>query len=187
MSSLSPQKVAVLDIPSFATHQLALLDRELQAEAAETKLLTSHFPPSVLARAGLAVSNLCVSSQRTGFGGKTVLELGLDSAVGTGSSGSGKGGNGELPEHGLRVGDIVSLSEQPKGAEKKKDREGMEKKGVGGVVTKVLKEIIVVALDKDEVDVPSGGKLWLYVRRFSVPNTFTSSSHLPGAVCSNLR
>ena len=140
------------DISSFASSQISLLDGELQAELAETQLLTATYAPTVLQRAGLAVLNLHVSSQRTGFGGKTVLELRLDPAV----------GGGELPEHGLRVGDICAVAEQPKGAERKKDREGMEKRGAEGVVTKVQKETVTVALDKEDVNVPYG-KLWLYV------------------------
>jgi len=140
------------DISAFASEQLSLLDSELQAELEETQLLTATHAPVTLQRAGLAVLNLNVSSQRTGFGGKTLLELGLDPAV----------GGGELLEHGLRVGDICAVAEQPKGAERKKEREGMEKRGAEGVVTKVQKELITVALDKEDVDVPSG-KLWLYV------------------------
>ncbi|KAK5683365.1 hypothetical protein LTS10_004896 [Elasticomyces elasticus] len=138
------------DVSSFATTQLSLLHDELQAELAETTLLSSTHSPTVLQRAGLALLNLTVSSQRTGFGGKTLLELALDPAV----------GGGGLPEHGLRTGDICAVAEQPKGAERKKEREGMEKRGVDGVVTKVQRETITVALDKDEVDIP-GGKLWL--------------------------
>lgn len=142
--------MAVTDVSAFATKQLSLLDDELKAELAETQLLTSTHAPTTLQRAGLAVLNLNVSSQRTGFGGKTLLELSLDPAV----------GGGELAEHGLRVGDICAVAEQPKGAERKKDRESMEKRGVEGVVTKVQKEAITVALDKEDADVP-GGKLWL--------------------------
>ncbi|KAI7297451.1 DNA helicase, partial [Hortaea werneckii] len=138
------------DISSFATNQLSLLNNELQAELAETQLLTSTHAPVVLQRAGLALLNLAVNSQRTGLGGKTLLELGIDPAV----------GGGELHEHGFRVGDICAVAEQPKGAEKKKERESKEKQGVEGVVTKVQKEAITVALDKEEVDIP-GGKLWL--------------------------
>lgn len=144
-----------IDIPGFAASQLSLLSNELQAELTETSLLTSTHAPSVLARAGLGIVNLTLSSQRTGFGGKTLVDLELDPAVTNNSK--------ELPEHGLRVGDIVGLAEQPRGAERKKDREGMEKRGVQGVVVKVQREGLVVALDKDEVDVPSG-RLWLWVQ-----------------------
>jgi DNA polymerase alpha-associated DNA helicase A len=142
----------MLDIQAFASSQLSLLDKELQAELAETQLLTSTHAPTTLQRAGLAVLNLNVSSQRTGLGGKTLLELSLDPAV----------GSGELPEHGLRVGDICGVAEQPKGAERKKEREGMEKRGIEGVITKLHRETVTVALDKEDTDVPNG-KLWLYV------------------------
>ncbi|KAK3722529.1 hypothetical protein LTR37_002521 [Vermiconidia calcicola] len=138
------------DISTFATSQLSLLDKELQAELAETQLLTATHAPNTLQRAGLALLNLHVSSQRTGLGGKIVLELSLDPAV----------GGGGLPEHGLRAGDICAVAEQPKGAERKKEREGMEKQGVEGVVTRVHKESVTVALDRDEVEIPNG-KLWL--------------------------
>ncbi|RMZ23603.1 hypothetical protein D0859_12350 [Hortaea werneckii] len=107
------------DISSFATNQLSLLNNELQAELAETQLLTSTPAPVVLQRAGLALLNLAVNSQRTGLGGKTLLELGIEPAV----------GGGELHEHGFRVGDICAVAEQPKGAEKKKERESKEKQG----------------------------------------------------------
>lgn len=148
-------KMSKIDVSSFATQQLSLLDKELKAELAETQLLTSTHAPTTLQRAGLAVLNLNVSSQRTGLGGKTLLELSLDPAV----------GGGELADHGLRVGDICAVAEQPKGAERKKYRESMEKRGAEGVVTKTQRESITVALDKEEVDVPSG-KLWLYVLQF---------------------
>lgn len=89
------------DIPSFAATQLALLDAELQAELAETNLLLLSHTPTTLSRAGLAILNLNVSSLRTGLGGKTVVELALDPAV------VQKGDKADIPEHGIRVGDIV--------------------------------------------------------------------------------
>lgn len=87
-----------LDIPSFATTQLALLQAELNSELEETSLLLSNSAPTALARAGLAITNLTLSSLRTGLGGKTVVELGLDSAVA--SKGKDGGVEGELGEHG---------------------------------------------------------------------------------------
>jgi len=143
-----------LTITEFATVQLSLLDRERLAEIEETQLLLSQTSPTALAKAGLAVLNLGVASQRTGLGGKTVIELELDSAV--------KTGNGELPEHGIRTGDIVSVSEQPKGSERKSDKLSLKKKGVEGVVSKITNVSISVALDKEDADVP-GGRLWLCV------------------------
>ncbi|KAK7530517.1 P-loop containing nucleoside triphosphate hydrolase protein [Phyllosticta paracitricarpa] len=140
------------DIPAFATTQLSLLNGELEAERAETALLTSAHPPQTLARAGLAIVNLTVASQRTGLGGKTVLDLEQDSAV--------KGASGELPQHGIRVGDIVGLAEQPAGSARKKDKADKKERGVEGVVLKVTRGAVSVALDKEDVEVP-GGRLWL--------------------------
>ncbi|QIW96499.1 hypothetical protein AMS68_002017 [Peltaster fructicola] len=139
------------DPSAFATRQLDLLRAEQAAEVAETAILTSTHAPTVLQRAGLALLNLHVSTQRTGFGGKTLLELSLDPAIST----------GELPEHGLRVGDICAVAEQPKGSERKKEREGIEQTRVTGVITKVRREDITVALDKEDAEAPSGAKLWL--------------------------
>lgn len=151
MRPMCPERLTISD---FATVQLSLLDRERLAEIEETQLLLSQTSPTALARAGLAVLNLSVASQRTGLGGKTVIELELDSAV--------KTGNGELPEHGIRTGDIVSVAEQPKGSEKKSDKLDLKKKGVDGVVLKITNASVSVALDKEDADVP-GGRLWLCV------------------------
>ncbi|KAF9739595.1 hypothetical protein PMIN03_011590 [Paraphaeosphaeria minitans] len=143
------------DILSFAATQLTLLDAELQAELAETNALLSSHTPTTLSRAGLAILNLTVSSIRTGLGGKTVVELGLDPAV------VGKGDKPDIPEHGIRVGDIVAVQDQPAGSAKKSEKRDLAKQGVEGVVLRVKRENIEIILDKEDADVPSGGKLWL--------------------------
>ena len=147
--SLSPQ--------AFAITQSHLIAKEQESEVTENQLLLSSSPPTVLARAGLAILNLNVSSLRTGFGGRTVVELALDTAVTSTST--------DLPEHGIRTGDIVRLSEQPKGSAKKKDVESLRSKGVEGVVTRVGERAVWVAIgkqgiDSDDEEVPDG-KLWL--------------------------
>jgi DNA polymerase alpha-associated DNA helicase A len=146
------------DIPTFASLQLLLLDAELQAELSETNALLSSHTPSALSRAGLAILNLNVSSIRTGLGGKTVVELGLDSAV------VAKGDKPDIPEHGIRVGDIVGVQEQPSGSAKKAEKREGAKKGAEGVVLKVRRENVEVVLDKEDGEVPSAGKLWMLVR-----------------------
>ncbi|CAD6574031.1 MAG: hypothetical protein ASARMPREDX12_006360 [Alectoria sarmentosa] len=117
-----------LDPSAFATSQLSLLSAELAAETASTATLLSSHSPKNLATAGLAITNLVVSSQRTGLGGKTVLELEQDGAI---------GGDG-LGEHGIRVGDVVRVGEQPKGGERKKEKVAIEGReadcGMGGRV-----------------------------------------------------
>ncbi|OAA78084.1 DNA-binding protein SMUBP-2 [Akanthomyces lecanii RCEF 1005] len=141
-----------VDVPSFASTQLALLERELQSEVQETSSLITNHSPAGLQRAGLAITNLVVSSQRTGLGGRTVLELGPDSATSS---------TGELPEHGLRTGDIVLVADQPAGSAKKKECQELEKKGARGVVTKVHKTFVFAALDEGKDEVAFGGKVWM--------------------------
>lgn len=143
-----------VDISSFADTQLKLLSRELNAEVTATADLISQASPSALQRAGIAVLNLHISAQRTGLGGKTVLELELDPAI----------GRSELPEHGLRVGDIVGVRSQLGGSAKKQEKAKAEKDGVDGVMVKVSSSTLGVALDKEEAEVPSG-KLWMCVDR----------------------
>ncbi|KAJ9662828.1 hypothetical protein H2201_005909, partial [Coniosporium apollinis] len=138
------------DIPTFAASQLVLLDAELRAELSETSALASQSSPTALARAGVAILNLQISSQRTGLGGKTVVELELNPAV----------GGGDIPEHGIRVGDIVGVQEQVGGSAKKREKAEVKAKGAEGVVLKVTSAVVAVALDREEVEVP-GGKLWL--------------------------
>ncbi|KAJ9142217.1 DNA polymerase alpha-associated DNA helicase A [Pleurostoma richardsiae] len=142
-----------VDIPAFARTQLALLDAELQSEIAETSTLISSHSPAALQRAGVALANLVVSSQRTGLGGRTVLELAPDPATASGS--------GELPEHGIRTGDIVLVSEQPAGTAKKREVKDLERKGVRGVVTRVRRGDVGVALDEDKEESVPGGRVWM--------------------------
>jgi hypothetical protein len=86
-----------------------------------------------------------------------VVELGLDSAV------VAKGEKPDIPEHGIRVGDIVAVQDQPSGSAKKTEKKELEKKGAEGVVLKVRRENVEVVLDKEDADVPGGSKLWMSV------------------------
>ena len=88
-----------------------------------------------------------------------MLELALDSAV------VAKDSRGELPEHGVRTGDIVRVGEVPKGTAKKKEVNELKGLGVEGVVTSVGERAVWVAVGKEggqgeEVDVPDG-RLWV--------------------------
>ncbi|OAA67523.1 DNA-binding protein SMUBP-2 [Cordyceps fumosorosea ARSEF 2679] len=141
-----------VDVPSFASTQLALLDRELQSEVQETSSLITNHSPAGLQRAGLAITNLVVASQRTGLGGRTVLELGPDAAISS---------TGELPEHGLRAGDIVLVADQPAGSAKKREVRELESKGARGVVIRVQKTAVFAALDEGRDEVAFGGKVWV--------------------------
>ncbi|KAF1359627.1 DNA-binding protein SMUBP-2 [Lizonia empirigonia] len=161
------------DIPAFAASQLTLLDAELKAELSETDALLSSHTPTALARGGLAILNLNVSSVRTGMGGKTIVELALDSAVVT------KGANPEMPEHGIRVGDIVALSDQPAGSAKKTEKRELEKKGVGGVILRVRRENIEMVLDKEDAHVPTGSKLWMMNQTMTRLQKFEEQNYTP--------
>ena len=141
-----------IDISAFAATQQKLLDAELKAELSETATLATQFAPTTLQRAGLAILNLQVATQRTGFGGKPVVDVELDPAIG--------GGEGDLPEHGIRTGDIVGLQQQPSGSAKKREKDEMEQSGTRGVVLKITSKKVSIAMDKDNADLPSG-KLWL--------------------------
>ena len=142
-----------IDIQSFATEQLKLLCAELAAETSANTDLLSGNSPTVLKRAGLAILNLSISSQRTGLGGKTVIELEEDSAV--------RGPDAAL-QHDLRTGDIVRVGEQPKGSEKKREKSALDTKGANGVVVKVSQKGLHVALDKEDENLEGlGGRLWV--------------------------
>ena len=145
--------LGAVDVPAFASTQLSLLSNELAAETKSTSALLSTSSPTALSRAGLAITNLVVASQRTGLGGKNVLVLEQDHAIGNA---------GELSEHGICVGDIVRVGEQPKGNERKKEKASMEGRGVEGVIVRVGHETLQVALGKEEDDVEGlGGRLWV--------------------------
>ncbi|GAO13841.1 hypothetical protein UVI_02004390 [Ustilaginoidea virens] len=141
-----------LDVRAFANTQLLLLDHELQSEIDETSQLVSNHSPAGLQRAGLAITNLVVSSQRTGLGGRTLLQLGPDGATRS---------TVELPEHGIRTGDIVLVAEQPAGSARKREVRELEKKGSRGVVTKVQRASVNVALDDDADEAAFSGRVWL--------------------------
>lgn len=143
-----------IEIPSFAITQLSLLEAELQSELSETSSLISNTSPTALQRAGVAITNLSLSSQRTGLGGKTVVELAPDSATAS--------PDGDLPEHGIRTGDIVVVAEQPAGSAKKREVKELEAKGSRGVVTRVGRNAVWVALDgEDDEGVGGARRLWV--------------------------
>lgn len=144
-----------IDVPSFASTQLALLDRELQSEVDETSRLIASHSPAGLQRAGLAITGLVPCSRRTGLGGKTLLELGPDGATCA---------TGELPGPGIRAGDMVLVAEQPAGAAGRKEVKELEGRGSRGVVTRVQRAAVCVALDDDgggRDEISFSGRLWL--------------------------
>ncbi|CAF9918203.1 hypothetical protein IMSHALPRED_004236 [Imshaugia aleurites] len=140
---------------SFATTQLSLLAAELSAETAATGALLASHSPKRLAAAGLAVANLVLKGRRTGVGGRTVLELEGDGAVG-GGGGTWDG------QSGVGVGDVVGVREQKQG----RGGTGGEGRGVEGVVVRVGKGVEVavgegVAEGEGVGEGWLGGRLWV--------------------------
>lgn len=80
------------------------------------------------------------------------MELGPDPATSS---------TDELPEHGIRTGDIVLVAEQPAGSAKKREVKDLEKKGSRGVVTKVQKGAVYIAIDEGRDEVAFSNKIWL--------------------------
>lgn len=163
---LSPQ--------AFFTTQQSLLHAEQATEIAETSLLLSSAAPSTLARAGLAIVNLTINSLKTGLGGRTVIELGIDPAYAPSNLKNGEKGvssksDSDLPEHGIRTGDIVRVGQMPKGGAKKKEVSELKDKGVEGVVTRIGERAIWVAAGKgddqdkgeSDIDMLASSRLWV--------------------------
>lgn len=151
-----------LDVPSFARAQLSLLEAELAAEVAETSALAASHSPAALQRAGVALANLNVGGRRTGLGGRTVVELVPDPAVSS-SSGAGDGGTPVLPEHGIRAGDVVVVAAQAAGGGKGVVGGDPAAKGAKGVVARVTRGAVGVALDEEGEDAVGSmsGRVWV--------------------------
>lgn len=127
-----------MDIAAFAASQLALIALEKNADIVQQASLTSQLPPAALVRHGLALTNLVPAGQRTGFGGRTLLDLEPDTAIVA---------DGKLPPHGVRQGDIVRVEVQPSGSATKKEKSDIKDAGVEGVVHRVFETKISVAIN----------------------------------------
>lgn len=148
-----------MDITAFAVSQLALIAREKNADVVQQASLTSQLPPTALVRHGLALTNLLPAGQRTGFGGRTLLDLEPDNAIIS---------DGKIPPHGIRQGDIVRIEVQPSGSATKKEKSEIKDAGVEGVVHRTFGDKVSVAINpaSDEsaaVDriLTSGKRLWM--------------------------
>lgn len=96
------------------------------------------------------------------------MELEVDRAIIGGGKEGGGGGGGS---HGIRVGDIVRVAEQPKASERRREKSGMEKGGVEGVVVRSRGAGVEVAVGEQvgggegdvglEGGMGMGGRLWV--------------------------
>ncbi|EPE04855.1 dna helicase [Ophiostoma piceae UAMH 11346] len=86
------------------------------------------------------------------------------------TSNGGDDDSGGLPEHGLRTGDVVLVAEQPGGSAKKREMRELEQRGVHGVITRIRRYVLEVAVDdrnagsdnEDKLDgIVASSRVWL--------------------------
>ncbi|KAL1998818.1 hypothetical protein VTN02DRAFT_5533 [Thermoascus thermophilus] len=179
-----------VSIPLFAQTQRQLLLKEHEVEKASSALASTAASASASTRrtlqaTGYALTGIVLANCRTGMGGRTVGEFTADAALSaSGAKADAAEGDSDgrprLGAHGIRVGDVVRVSDVASGAAKKpgKDREKEKEKekhggkGVEGVVTRVGERSVWVAFgngggaarpkDEDEgVEELWGKKLWM--------------------------
>ena len=133
----------------------AILDEQKEDIALTTSYI-NNYPPKKLAQLGLGIINLQIVNIRTGLGGKTILELQLDSAF----------SDGEINTSTLRTGDIVQLAKMTSSAlsnksEKKKPSKNHKEEsqtqdqsdvGIEAVVIKVSTQTISISVDESTDD-----------------------------------
>jgi DNA polymerase alpha-associated DNA helicase A len=84
----------------FVEPFLNAINIEQKADTVFAESYIKSYSPKKLAQLGLAITNLVITSGRTGLGGKSIIDFELDSAV--------KNGNDIIPGS-IRVGDIVKV------------------------------------------------------------------------------
>ncbi|KAF4771471.1 hypothetical protein HAV15_004321 [Penicillium sp. str.  len=166
-----------IPIPLFASTQLTLLHEEHAAEVSSSKLASTAATVSPATRrtlqaTGYALTGLILSQCRTGLGGRVVGEFVPDPAVASEESRAADG-TPRLGSHGIRVGDVVRVSDvagagkKVGGKDKDKEKEKDAEKGVEGVVTRTGDRAVWIAVvggmskeDDEAVEELWGKKLW---------------------------
>lgn len=126
----------------LATSFINAINIEQKADLLATDEYLAKYASKKLAQFGLAVVNLIISNLRTGLGGKTLIELSLDSAV--------SNLDDDINPGSIRVGDIVKLSKMDNKKTPSDEKENLM--DVEAVVTKVSSKFIAVAVDEDSSD-----------------------------------
>lgn len=146
-----------LDVETFVKDQITFITAERDLEASEAQAASLNFSKKELERRGLAITNLEICGTRTGFGGKTLLELEHAAAIHNTNDRQAAYISGIM-----RSGDIVRIEDQPAGSAKKAVMTEAKKNGVEGVVSKVTEEKLTVALTHEDGEVPSAnGCVWV--------------------------
>lgn len=132
------------------------LQTEKRVDVDEVTSELETLSPKKLVAKGLALTNLTISSMRTGLGGKTVVSLEPDRAI-HGSD------NPKLTNSEIRTGDVVRVSSL-KGQKKVEGNNNNYSDGVEGVVVKSNSNTLSVAVEEkfgDAVTDLSGSRVWV--------------------------
>ncbi len=114
------------DLAAFVRRTLELLDLEREAEIAEATLLQQRLTPEQLQQRGRCILNLEMTDVFFGLGGRAYVEMSPTNAS-------------QLPSHRMQTGDVVLIRSSS-------DDENEEPTGV---ISKVKREAITIALDED--------------------------------------
>lgn len=115
------------------------INLELHCDNVLTDSYLSKYSPRKLASYGLAIVNLSMTNMRSGIGGKSLIELGLDPAV--------LQPDEEIKSGSLRVGDIVQLDKMKNASAKDSELTALE-----GVVTRLSSSSVTVSVEEDTSD-----------------------------------
>ncbi|CAK9781174.1 putative DNA helicase [Cutaneotrichosporon oleaginosum] len=129
------------ELEAFFSRHEELLAAERAEEEEQTRLLNTNCSPKLLESKGLALGSLGVASISVGLGGKTLVELCRPIAYNVDT---------ELPLHTFRNGDPARIEEI---VPEKKGKKA-EAAGVDGVVYRVGRDKIVVAVSEGDVELP---------------------------------
>lgn len=124
---------------SILKELLKLIEVEKEYAIDDVKLQLSSLDAKSAAKRGISMLNLRVSSQRTGLGGKEIVEFEHNTI-----------GN-LLPLNQIRTGDIVEILSNPSKSKKalKNVAEMMTGERYHGVVHRITDYKIVIVIDKD--------------------------------------
>ncbi|WBW74715.1 DNA polymerase alpha-associated DNA helicase A [Schizosaccharomyces osmophilus] len=136
-------------IEEYSEKELNFIEEIQKVEIEEAETLLKKYSLPTLQKNGIALVNLRISSIRTGFGGKTVIELERDPAFSNSDI---------LPVNSFSPGDVVRLSQGGGKSDTRASKSVDKNKGTDpsteGVITRVQEKSISIALNSEE-DVPS--------------------------------
>lgn len=115
---------------------------EQKVDVEQTDVYLETYSTKKLAKLGLAIVNLVIENIKTGLGGKTIIELVLDPALGS---------DKQLELGSIRVGDIVRLDKMGGSKDQDNDEDKLSD-DLSGVITKVSSKAVCLSVDEDTND-----------------------------------